>query len=88
MFLPSPPQKVRTSVNRDIKNYPPLSTQIEKVSDDLLCYYNQLFTMVAGGTILKLNNNNFNHQFLTIKLTKPLCTSRSSHWASIVKHPN
>ena len=61
MFLPSPPQKVRTLVNGDIKNYPPLLTQIEKVSGDSPYYYKQLFTRMAGGAILKLNNNN--HKF-------------------------
>ena len=52
-------------VNRDIKNYPSLSTQIEKVSSDSPYYCNQLFTRMAGGAILKLNNknNNFNSPF-------------------------
>ena len=62
-------------------------TWIEKVSGDPPYYYNQLFTRMAGGGILKLNNknNDFNSPYLTIELTKSLCTNRSSNWASIVK---
>ena len=42
MFLPPPPKKVGTPVNRDIKIYPPLSTQIEKVSGSSPCMNNIL----------------------------------------------
>ena len=88
--IPPFTQKVRTLVNRDIKNHPPLLTQIEKVSGDSPYYCSQLFTRMTGSVIIKLNNsdNNFNSPFLTIKLTKSLCTSRSTYWASIMEHPN
>ena len=54
-------------VNRDIKNYPSLLTQIERVSCGSPYYHKQLFTSIAGGAILKLNNNNdnFNSKLLT-----------------------
>ena len=55
--LPSPPQMVQALLNRDITNYTPLLNWIEKMSGNSP-YGKQLFTSLAGGAILKLNNNN------------------------------